>query len=140
MDQSRVALFVEDDPSHAILLRECLPEHWDYRAHFVTDGAQALDYIFHKGEFSNEDNFPVPKIIFLDLRMPSVDGFGVLNELRLSNQHRRIPVIILTTSESDSDKVKAMSLGAKEYIVKPWEIADYRSRIVAAVQKWTGDG
>lgn len=140
MDQSPVALFVEDDPSHTILLRECLPEDWDYRAYFVTDGGQALDYIYHKGEFSNEDSFPLPKIVFLDLRMPSVDGFSVLNELRLSEQYRRIPVIILTTSESDSDKVKAISLGAKEYIVKPWEIAEYRSKIVAAVQKWTGSG
>ena len=129
-------LFVEDDPGYTLLLEEVLHPDLLEKATFVTDGDEALNFLFHRGEYVSIPEDFYPAIIFLDLRMPRVDGFTVLQELRASKRHANIPVIILTTSDSASDRKRALEHGANDLIVKPWDVEDISKKIDLAIQEW----
>lgn len=85
----------------------------------VEDGAEALDFIFGGGKLGDRDLLVVPKVIFLDVKMPKVDGLEVLARIRSDEKTRRIPVVMLTSSRQDPDIEASYALGANSYIVKP---------------------
>ena len=85
----------------------------------LQDGAEALDFIFCRGEFSQRDPANKPKVILLDIKMPRVDGIEVLRQLKANEDTRRIPVVIMTSSNEDSDVVASYNLGVNSYVVKP---------------------
>jgi len=119
---SRV-LLVEDDPDHADLVTFSLVESQPKAkvVHHVSDGDAALDYLFRRGDFANPDQSPRPHLILLDLRLPKVDGLVVLKEIKTSSDEelRRIPVVVLTSSEADGDTATAYDCRANSYVVKP---------------------
>jgi CheY-like chemotaxis protein len=85
--------------------------------HIVTNGEEAIDYIAGRNAFSDREKFPLPDMIFLDLKMPGIDGFGVLSWLQ--NQKSEIPVAVLTSSPEEIDVKRVRELGADCYLLKP---------------------
>jgi CheY-like chemotaxis protein len=90
----------------------------------VHDGSDAISYLSGEGQYGNRSLYPIPAMILLDLKMPKIDGFGVLKWLQNRTELDHIPVIILTSSNLESDIARAEALGADEYIVKPNDHAD----------------
>jgi two-component system response regulator len=85
----------------------------------VKDGAEALDFIFAKGEYSERQIDKKPKVILLDIKMPKVDGIEVLRTLKANESTRTIPVVIMTSSREEQDIVTSYHLGVNSYVVKP---------------------
>lgn len=85
----------------------------------VEDGAEALDWLFGIGQYSNRDINHQPKIILLDLKLPKISGLDVLKRIKTADGLRTIPVVVLTSSSEDPDIKKAYELGANSYVVKP---------------------
>ncbi len=85
----------------------------------VRDGAEALDYLFGKGEFIGRDVLDVPLLILLDLKLPKVSGIEVLRRIRADPRIRTIPVVVLTSSREERDITETYGLGVNSYIVKP---------------------
>jgi CheY-like chemotaxis protein len=121
-----VILFVEDDPAHAeIVRRNFETSRVANRLIHVTDGQAALDYLNRQGEFSDPATSPRPGIVLLDLRLPKVDGLEVLRSIKSDPKLASIPVVILTTSKAEIDKVKAYVLHANSYLVKPVDFTQF---------------
>ena len=112
-------LLVEDNPADVELTLRALKKHnLTNQVHVVTDGAQALDYLFGSGA-SGEQNHVPPKVVFLDLKLPKVDGREVLRRMKSDAKMKMIPVVVLTSSKEESDIVESYKLGANSYVVKP---------------------
>jgi two-component system, response regulator len=119
-------LLVEDNPTDAELTMRALKKNnLANQLVWVKDGAEALEFIFATGRYSerNVDNFP--KLILLDLRMPKVDGLEVLQKIKADERSRRIPVVVLTSSQEDRDIVESYKLGVNSYVSKPVEFDDF---------------
>ena len=113
-------LLVEDDQDHAELIMRSLEDsRVANRVYHVMDGEAALDFLFRRGEYASPEKSPRPHVILLDLRLPKIDGLEVLKEIKDNNELRTIPVVVLTTSEGETDIVKAYGLHANSYVVKP---------------------
>lgn len=102
----------------------------------LKDGASALDFLFGKGEFENRNINNKPKIILLDLKMPKVDGLEVLKRIKEDDFTKEIPVVVLTSSRESPDIVKAYSLGANSYIVKPVDFDGFTKAIFGLGYYW----
>jgi len=112
-------LLVEDNPLDAELTMHGLKdEKLANNITWVKDGQQALDYIFRRGEYTQRKN-PDPRLILLDLKMPRVDGIEVLRAIKADESTRRIPVVVMTSSQEESDVAKSYDLGVNSYVVKP---------------------
>ena len=85
----------------------------------VKDGEEALDFVFATGVYSKRKGKNVPKVIFLDLKLPKVDGLEVLEKIKSDERTKMIPVVVLTSSKEEIDMVQSYKLGANSYIVKP---------------------
>jgi CheY-like chemotaxis protein len=119
-------LLVEDNPTDAELTMRALKrKNLINRLLWVKDGAEALDFLFAKGEYSDRDPNDIPKLILLDLRMPKVDGLEVLQEIKDDERTKRIPVVILTSSKEDRDIVESYKLGVNSYVSKPVEFDEF---------------
>jgi CheY-like chemotaxis protein len=87
--------------------------------HFVNDGEELMDYLYHRGKFSDFPEWARPGLILLDLNMPKKDGREALREIKADPELRRIPVVILTTSKAEEDIYSTYDLGANSFITKP---------------------
>lgn len=87
--------------------------------HVATGGQQALDYLFRRGQFADKEKHKLPDIILLDLKMPGVDGFEVLRQVKTAPEVKRIPIIVLTSSKEEGDRALSYDCGANSYLVKP---------------------
>jgi len=113
-------LLVEDNKSDAMLTIRTLKKHnlANNLVHLI-DGAQALDFIFAKGEYANRNIENKPKVIFLDIKMPKVSGLEVLKALKSDETTKNIPIVMMTSSREEKDIVESHNLGANSYVVKP---------------------
>jgi CheY-like chemotaxis protein len=82
-------------------------------------GQQALDYIFGRAGYADRDAHPMPNLVLLDLKMPGIDGFEVLRQIKSTPLLKRLPVVILTTSKEEGDRALSYDIGANSYVVKP---------------------
>ena len=115
-----VILLVEDDADHTELVRRAIEELGpDVRLVALADGEVALDYLFRRGEWADSERSPRPDLVLLDLRLPRLDGFSVLREIKSAPALRHVPVVILTSSSSDRDVEQAYAEHANSYLVKP---------------------
>jgi CheY-like chemotaxis protein len=123
--KSKTILLVEDNPSDVELTRRALQKSRVLNDLVVVeDGQEALDYLFggeHKGPNMNE----LPTLVLLDIKLPKVDGLQILKRIREDERTRRLPVVILTTSNEEQDIAQSYDLGANSYIRKPVDFTQF---------------
>ncbi len=129
-------LLVEDNPDDEELTVLTLQEHHFADAlHVVRDGAEALDYIFCQGKYSNRHP-ELPSLILLDLKLPKLSGMEVLAHIKGEEQTRAIPVVVLTSSREEPDIERCYALGVNSYIVKPVDFSQFKAAITQLGLYW----
>jgi CheY-like chemotaxis protein len=117
---SRTILIVEDNPDDLFELKRSLRKaRIGNPVAVVTDGRQALDYLMRANSKSAQGEHPRPFLVFLDLKLPFVDGFEILEWIRAREEFNDVVVVVLTSSDEERDHVRAYKLGARSYLVKP---------------------
>jgi CheY-like chemotaxis protein len=117
---NRTLLLVEDNPDDIFLMRRALKKSGlELSLQIVTDGKQALEYLGGVGLYEDRGQYPRPDCVFLDLKLPYLNGFEVLEWLRRDPENKDLDVVILTSSPEERDMKIAEKLGAKAYLVKP---------------------
>ncbi|MEP6683210.1 MAG: response regulator [Parafilimonas sp.] len=130
-DKDVQILLVEDNKADAMLTMRALKKHnlANNVIHLI-DGAQALDYIFGTGEYEGRNIDNKPRVIFLDLKMPKIDGLEVLRIIKRDERTKLIPVVMMTSSKEEADIVESHKLGVNSYVVKPVGFDNF-SKIIA---------
>jgi two-component system response regulator len=113
-------LLVEDNPYDAELtLRALHKRGLANKLLTFPDGVEALDFLFGTGEYAGRNLMPRPRVIFLDLKLPRINGLEVLEKIKADERTKTIPVVVLTSSQEESDITKSYNLGVNSYMVKP---------------------
>lgn len=122
-------LLVEDDPGHAVLIEKNL-RRANIANSIITlgDGQKAVDFLFKEGGYQG-GNHPMPLLILLDLNLPVFDGYQVLKAIKSDERTKRIPVVILTTTDNPHEVARCYELGCNVYITKPVEYAQFSDAI-----------
>jgi CheY-like chemotaxis protein len=122
MGGNEFILLVDDDENDALLLQRAFKKaglhDW---LRVVTEGQEAIDYLGGREQYSDRDRFPLPFLMLLDLKMPGTDGFEVLRWARSERDLKRLLIVVLTSSNLQTDVDRAYELGANSYLVKPVE-------------------
>lgn len=119
-------LLVEDDPDDIELIKEAFKAANIVNNIIVLrDGQEALDYLFHKGDYTDVKKSEMPGLILLDIKMPKVDGIEVLKKIKKDRKLKRIPVVMLTTSQDNQDILESYDNHANSYIEKPVHFDDF---------------
>jgi len=119
-DKPLSILIADDDVDDRMMTRDAFKENQLRNdLYFVEDGEMLMNYLNRKGKYSNEEKYPMPGLILLDLNMPKKDGREALKEIKSNPDLKRIPVIVLTTSKAEEDILKSYDLGVNCFITKP---------------------
>jgi CheY-like chemotaxis protein len=103
--------------------------------HVAKNGEEALAYLFGQGQYADREHYPLPDIVLLDLKMPGIDGFEVLRQIKGTSELKRLPVIILTSSQEEGDLALSYDCGANSYLVKPVSFEGFL-KVVQQVQDY----
>ena len=123
-------LLVEDNPDHVILTKKALEDYNVANKIYVAeDGEEALDFVYHRGKYANGSNAPRPGLILLDVKLPKVDGFEVLKQLKSDEEHNSIPIVMLTTSSQDEEIARGYAEGANSYVTKPVRFNEFADKV-----------
>ncbi len=126
MSRSRIILLVEDSADDVELARRAFGKSNVASTIVVArDGAEALEYLFATGAHAGRDARILPEVVLLDLKLPRIDGLEVLGRIRADERTRRIPVVILTSSNEAQDVIRGYNLGANSFVRKPVEFAQF---------------
>ena len=129
-------LVAEDDEDDRMLMQDALEENrLANDLHFVCDGEELMDYLQHRGQYSDPTTAPRPSLILLDLNMPRKDGREALKEIKSDPALRQIPVVVLTTSKAEEDILRTYDLGVSSFIAKP-VIFESMVQIIKALGKY----
>ncbi len=132
-----VVLLVEDNSDHAELITRCLNEDdIGGELYHVRDGEEALDYLRREGGYRNAADSPRPSLIFMDLRLPRLDGLSLLRRIKSSDVLQSIPVVVLTTSTAASDIDGAYAAQANAYLAKPLNFSEFKYHLQTAARFW----
>jgi len=127
---TRTILLVEDNPSDVALTKRALEKSRISNNLVVAeDGVEALDYLFCTGAFADRDICDLPTVVFLDLKLPKVDGIEVLKRIRANETTKRLPIVIMTSSKEDIDIASAYDNGANSYIHKPVDFNQFAEAV-----------
>lgn len=130
-------LLIEDSPHDAeMTLRALKKNKIANDIIHLTNGAQALNFLFGSGEFEGRDVDNKPKLILLDLKMPKIDGIEVLQKIKQNESTKRIPVVVLTSSKENPDIQKCYDLGANSYLVKPVDFNSFIRSVTDSGMYW----
>jgi two-component system, response regulator len=130
--KNHVIMLVEDNPDDEALTVRALRKNKIVNEIVVArDGVQAVEYLFCEGAHTGRDNKDMPQVVLLDLKLPKLDGLEVLRRLRADPRTKLIPVVILTSSNEEQDRLTGYGLGANSYVRKP---VDFDQFVIAATQ------
>jgi CheY-like chemotaxis protein len=120
MEKPAHILLVEDSRMDIELTLDAFREaRLSNTIYVVQNGQEALDYLFGRGMYADRQLYPIPNIILLDIKLPGIDGFEVLRQVKSAPLLKRLPVIILTSSKEEGDRALSYDIGANSYLVKP---------------------
>jgi two-component system, response regulator len=134
MEVPTCLLLVEDDDDHAEVVSRALAGKLEL--HRVSDGEEALDYVFRREKYADEALSPEPGLILLDLRLPKMNGLDVLKTIKTSAEKRHIPCVIMTTSEAERDILSAYRYYANGYLVKPLDFRKFSLMMDSVGEYW----
>lgn len=130
-------LLVEDEPAHAALTQRAIRKSGNAaRIDIVTHGEEALDFLFNRGSYSDKHRYPPPGLILLDIKLPGMDGIEVLKAIKEDQRFKRIPVIMLTTSERVADIACSYEYYANSYLTKPVGVKAFEEKIRQLDSYW----
>jgi len=130
MIQDRAILLIEDNPDDEELTRLALERNSiKNRIIVARDGVEAVDYLFGTGLYSGRDIRQLPDLVLLDLKLPKLDGFEVLRRIREDERTSLLPVVILTSSKEEQDKISGYRLGANSYVRKPVDFNQFTEAV-----------
>ena len=130
-------LLVEDNPTDVELtLRALKKNNLANKVHVVTDGEQALEFIFGTGSYKGRDINHRPRVILLDLKLPKVDGLEVLRKIKSEERTKNIPVVVLTSSKEERDRIESYRLGVNSYIAKPVDFSRFTEAVSGLGLYW----
>ena len=132
-------LLVDDNPDDVALMQRVFSRAGVLARDEVVvarDGVQALDFLFATGEPAGREATLLPRVVFLDLKMPRVDGLEVLRRLRADERTKLVPVVVLTSSDEDRDLAQSYRLGANSYIRKPEDSTEFSEAVGTLGRYW----
>ena len=128
--KDKIILLIEDNPDdEALTLRALEKNNIKNDVVVARNGAEALDYLFGTGSYSGRDLTVMPQVTLLDLKLPKIDGLEVLRQLRANELTRLLPVVILTSSNEEQDRVNGYGLGANSYVRKPIDFGQFMDAV-----------
>ena len=128
--RTNMILLVEDNPDdEALTLRALQKNNIINKVVVARDGVEALDFLFGTGAYAGRDLSLMPEVILLDINLPKINGLEVLEKIRANERTRLLPVVILTTSNEEQDKIKSYTLGANSFIRKPVDFQQFSEAI-----------
>ena len=130
-------LLVEDNPDDVeMALRALYSENLSNRVHVARDGEDALDFLLCRKAHEGRNPENQPKLILLDLKLPGVDGFQVLETIKNNSRTKALPVVVVSSSRQEQDVDRAYALGANSYVQKPAAFDQFHSTIQQVVLYW----
>jgi hypothetical protein len=133
----RVILLVEDNlQDEMLVLRALRRAHVANRIDVVRDGQQVLDYLFRQGDYSTREGPDLPTVVLLDISLPRLTGLEVLTRLRADPRTRLLPVVILTSSDEDADRLASYESGANSFVRKPLAFAEFAETVARLGVYW----
>jgi two-component system, response regulator len=135
--EDKVILLVEDNPDDvALTIRAFRKNNLSNEIIVVGDGVEALDFLFGTGMYAGQDTKDLPILILLDLKLPRMDGMEVLKSIRENERTKLLPVVILTSSSENKDKINGYTLGANSYVRKPVDFNQFMEAIKSLGLYW----
>lgn len=133
----KILLVVEDsDEDFEALSRILKMLEFKHKILRCADGDEALDFIYHQGEYDDPVIFPTPSVILLDLNLPGTDGRQVLVEIKQDENHKKTPIIVFTTSNNVKDVEFCYQEGVNSYIIKPIGMEDFKNQVKNLINYW----
>jgi CheY-like chemotaxis protein len=130
-------LLVEDNPQDEMLiLRSLKKANVANTIDVVRDGQQALDFLFNQGEFNDEAGRDLPAVILLDIGLPRLSGLEVLERIRIDQRTRLVPVVILTSSDEERDRLRSYENGANSFVRKPLDFSEFAETVARLGVYW----
>jgi CheY-like chemotaxis protein len=130
-------LLVEDDPADAELAKRSLLNHErKLRIVVMRDGAEALDFLFCRGDFAKRDIRQTPYVVLLDLKLPRISGHDVLRAIKNDERTKCIPVVVMTSSDHESDLLECYRGGVNSFVQKPIEVTKFREAMQQLGKYW----
>lgn len=137
--ENMTILLVEDNPDDELLaLRALKKSSIPSEVVVARDGVEALDYVFGRGQYQGRDLSLQPKVVLLDLKLPKLDGLEVLRCIRKDDRTRRLPVVLITSSDEKQDMLDCYESGANSYLNKPVDFDEFVDQIKLLGQYWLG--
>jgi CheY-like chemotaxis protein len=134
---NKVILLVEDNPDDELLTVRALKQNNVVNEIVVArDGVEALDYLFATGKYASRDASKLPEVVLLDLKIPKLDGMEVLKRVRADDRTSILPVVILTSSKEEQDRLRGYKLGANSYIRKPVDFVQFTEAVKQLKLYW----
>ena len=130
-------LLVEDDENDILITKRAFTKHnLSNHLYVVRDGEESLDFVYHRNQYSDPASAPRPGLILLDINMPKMNGIEVLRRLKSDPEYKVIPIVMLTTSKRDQDKIESYNLGVNSYIIKPVDFTKFVDAIATINLYW----
>jgi CheY-like chemotaxis protein len=130
-------LLVEDNPQDEMLILRALRKiNLANDVDVVRDGQQAIDFLFREGEFADKSGTELPMVVLLDIGLPRINGLEVLRRLRADERTRLMPVVILTSSDEERDRLHSYENGANSFVRKPLDFSEFAETVARLGLYW----